>query len=107
MTPPPTASPLPSRPGFSWSRLGRLAGKELRESLRDRRTLLTLVLMPILLYPLLGLVFFHFFRSPLLALRETTYRLGLRNKKEAGAAGRLSAQGRARHGARPGFCAAP
>ena len=83
MTPPPTASPLPSRPGFSWSRLGRLAGKELRESLRDRRTLLTLVLMPILLYPLLGLVFFHFFRSPLLALRETTYRLGLRNKKEA------------------------
>jgi ABC-2 type transport system permease protein/sodium transport system permease protein len=35
----------------------RLARKELREILRDRRTLLTLVLMPLLLYPLLGLGF--------------------------------------------------
>jgi ABC-2 type transport system permease protein/sodium transport system permease protein len=36
-------------------RLWRLARKELRESLRDRRTTLTLILMPILLYPLLGI----------------------------------------------------
>lgn len=42
-----------------WQRLGRirrLATKELRETLRDRRTLLTLVLMPFLLYPLFSLV---------------------------------------------------
>ncbi|MGV2340092.1 MAG UNVERIFIED_CONTAM: ABC transporter permease [Planctomycetaceae bacterium] len=37
-------------------RLARLARKELRESLRDRRTLATLVLMPLIVYPLLGMV---------------------------------------------------
>jgi ABC-2 type transport system permease protein/sodium transport system permease protein len=36
---------------------GVLTRKELRETLRDRRTLVTLVAMPLLLYPLLGLVF--------------------------------------------------
>lgn len=36
-------------------RLSRLCLKELRESLRDRRTLITLVLMPILVYPLLSM----------------------------------------------------
>ena len=35
----------------------RLIRKELRESLRDRRTILTLVLMPLLLYPLLAMAF--------------------------------------------------
>lgn len=34
----------------------RLCLKELRESLRDRRTIVTLVLMPLLVYPLLSLV---------------------------------------------------
>ncbi len=38
------------------SRVGRLCLKELRESLRDRRTIVTLVLMPLLVYPLLSLV---------------------------------------------------
>src|SRR6516225_128717 len=37
----------------------RLARNELREILRDRRTILTLALMPLLLYPLLG-IGFHF-----------------------------------------------
>ncbi len=41
---------------FSVSRFGRLCLKELRESLRDRRTVITLVLMPLLIYPLLSLV---------------------------------------------------
>jgi len=36
-------------------RLVRLCLKELRESLRDRRTLITLILMPILVYPLLSM----------------------------------------------------
>ncbi len=40
---------------FSGGRLFRLCLKELRESLRDRRTLFTLVLMPILVYPLLSM----------------------------------------------------
>ncbi len=37
-------------------RLGRLARKEIRESLRDRRTLMTLIMMPLIVYPLLGMV---------------------------------------------------
>ncbi|MFK7821390.1 MAG: ABC transporter permease subunit/CPBP intramembrane protease, partial [Planctomycetaceae bacterium] len=36
------------------SQFARLAVKELREILRDRRTIITLVLMPLFLYPLLG-----------------------------------------------------
>lgn len=39
------------------SRLAKLTIKELRESLRDRRTIATLLLMPLLVYPLLGIVF--------------------------------------------------
>ncbi len=41
----------------------QLALKELREILRDRRTILTLVLMPLLLYPLLGVAFQKFLLS--------------------------------------------
>lgn len=37
-------------------RVLRLSRKELRESLRDRRTLMTLILMPLIVYPLLGSV---------------------------------------------------
>ncbi len=40
----------------SGSRTWRLATKELREILRDRRTVVTLVLMPLLVYPLLGVI---------------------------------------------------
>ncbi len=40
---------------YSKGRLWRLCQKELRESLRDRRTLFTLILMPILVYPLLSM----------------------------------------------------
>ena len=38
-------------------RLSHLALKELRETLRDRRTIVTLILMPLLVYPILSLVF--------------------------------------------------
>lgn len=44
-------------------RLARLATKELRETLRDRRTLVTLILMPLLVYPILSLVFKTFLLS--------------------------------------------
>ncbi len=52
-------APLPQSASTSrdaWGRLTRLALKELKEVLRDRRTILTLVLMPVLLYPLLSLL---------------------------------------------------
>lgn len=44
-------------------RLWRLTQKELRETLRDRRTIITLVLMPLLVYPLLSVAFRQFFVS--------------------------------------------
>ncbi len=43
-------------PGLNVARIQRLCLKELRESLRDRRTIITLVLMPLLVYPLLSLI---------------------------------------------------
>ena len=49
-------SPKPVK-GFDLGRLVRLTTKELRETLRDRRTIITLVLMPLLVYPILSLVF--------------------------------------------------
>ncbi len=51
----------------------KLASKELRETLRDRRTLMTLLLMPVLVYPLLGMMFQGFF-LPTLTQTETKYR---------------------------------
>ena len=52
----PTNAPLNRSSAIDIGRIGRLARKELREILRDRRTIVTLVLMPLLLYPLLGIV---------------------------------------------------
>jgi ABC-2 type transport system permease protein/sodium transport system permease protein len=42
------------KPTSKFRQFTRLAIKELREILRDRRTIITLVLMPLFLYPLLG-----------------------------------------------------
>lgn len=42
-----------------------MATKELRETLRDRRTIVTLVMMPLLVYPILSLVFQNFLMSSL------------------------------------------
>ncbi|QDT52445.1 ABC-2 family transporter protein [Caulifigura coniformis] len=52
-----TGEPGSSHSPSKWARRGRLILKELRETLRDRRTILTLLLMPILAYPLLGVAF--------------------------------------------------
>jgi hypothetical protein len=54
---------LPIPPPLSLGRVARLAMKELRETLRDRRTIITLVLMPLLVYPLLSLAFKQFLLS--------------------------------------------
>lgn len=55
------SEPLGTRTG-AWdvARWLRLARKECRETLRDRRTLLTLVLMPLLVYPLMSVAFRQF-----------------------------------------------
>jgi ABC-2 type transport system permease protein/sodium transport system permease protein len=73
-----------SRPDSSarLRRLGRLTLKELREILRDRRTIVTLILMPLFMYPLLSIVFQQFFMSQLGAVRTPHYTIGFQNEGE-------------------------
>ena len=58
--------------------LRRLVSKELREILRDRRTILTLVLMPLLLYPLLGVAFRTFLLGSMTPPGAPVYTIGVR-----------------------------
>lgn len=66
-------------PGFRFSGLLK---KELREILRDRRTVITLILMPLLVYPLLGLLLQKFFLSQMSQLSKVEYRIILPNEAE-------------------------
>jgi ABC-2 type transport system permease protein/sodium transport system permease protein len=50
----------PPRKHRANNRLARLCQKELRETLRDRRTITTLLLMPLLVYPLLSMALNRF-----------------------------------------------
>jgi len=63
------------------SRLWRLCRKELRETLRDRRTILTLVLMPLLLYPLLGMTLQRFLLSASTGLNPV-FMIGMETERE-------------------------
>src|SRR6478752_3628996 len=65
-------------------RLWRLVLKELREILRDRRTIVTLVVMPILIYPLLAVVFQRFLVTSLSGSdnEEITYVIGADSRIE-------------------------
>ena len=63
-------------------RIIRLARKELSESLRDRRTILTLVLMPLLLYPLLAIAFQQLVLSSRMEKVGPVYKLGFTSEEE-------------------------
>ncbi|MBC8870665.1 MAG: CPBP family intramembrane metalloprotease [Planctomycetes bacterium] len=65
----------------SASRFGRLCLKELRETLRDRRTIVTLVLMPLLVYPLLTMAFQRFLVTSFETSRE--FHIGLSSEETA------------------------
>lgn len=87
-----TESPSPANPRSSQSsrrrpqpgnRLIRLCQKELRETLRDRRTIITLVLMPLLVYPLLSMALNRFLVSATAGTsEETAYTLGVGSDRE-------------------------
>ena len=64
-------------------RLVRLTLKELREILRDRRTILTLVLMPLFMYPLMSVAFQQFFVSQFSTIKTPHYKLGFENAGDA------------------------
>ena len=63
-------------------RLGRLARKELSETLRDRRTVFTLVLMPLLLYPLLAIAFQQFLLGSRVGEMAPVYRVAVRPEED-------------------------
>ncbi|MFO0898561.1 MAG: ABC transporter permease subunit/CPBP intramembrane protease [Pirellulales bacterium] len=75
-------SPVLPRNG-GWRRVLRLAGKELRETISDRRTIITLVLMPLFLYPVLSIGLRQYFLTSLAIETQREYRLGFRNEEEA------------------------
>lgn len=64
-------------------RLLRLIRKELREILRDRRTIITLVVMPLLVYPLLAIVFQRFLLTSLTGDQGVVYVIGFESTEEA------------------------
>jgi ABC-2 type transport system permease protein/sodium transport system permease protein len=78
---PTTASTAPAATGASrrqWTgRLWRLVLKELRETLRDRRTIITLVVMPTLIYPLLALAFQRFLLTSVPMTEDVRYDIGV------------------------------
>ena len=65
----------------SSGRIWRLCRKELRETLRDRRTILTLVLMPLMLYPLLGMTLQRFLLSTNLSTNPV-FLIGVASERE-------------------------
>lgn len=66
-------------------RLPRLIRKELREILRDRRTIFTLILMPLLVYPMLNLVFQRYLISSVSVAGSTTSKIvvGFESRQDA------------------------
>ncbi len=44
---------------MNWSNVKLILAREIRDQLRDRRTLFMIAVLPILLYPLLGMSFFQ------------------------------------------------
>ena len=70
---PGNTTPAPRTQQIRWWRLAR---KELRETLRDRRTIVTLVLMPLLVYPLLSLGLQQFLFSSASSLSKIRWHVG-------------------------------
>ncbi len=66
-------------------RLWRLCLKELRETLRDRRTILTLIIMPLLTYPMLSILFQSFLMSTFSSSRAMPTIIGYEAEIDAAA----------------------
>lgn len=64
------------------ARFGRLASKELKETLRDRRTLITLFLMPLILYPVLSLVMSRLLLSNLKSNGASVFHIAVASERE-------------------------
>ena len=78
---------------FSSLRWWRMTLKELREILRDRRTILTLIGMPLLIYPLLGVTFQKLLVSQVASKSKIEYRIAIARSKDARIIRRLIHEG--------------
>ena len=76
-----------------FGRLSRLCLKELREILRDRRTMITLILMPMIVYPLLALLFQRILLDSHESGTTVEFVLGFENDQTAGQFVNLLSQG--------------
>lgn len=83
------------------ARQGRLIRKELLEILRDRRTIVTLVLMPLLIYPLLGVGFMQFARA-LAPQKDPVFYVAAEDPEALDRFARLEAHFRENFKAKPG-----
>ena len=77
----PATAPAAGQATFSVARVIRLARKELRETLRDRRTIITLVLMPLLVYPVLSVALRQFLVSSSAASKQLPLRIEFVERK--------------------------
>ncbi len=80
-----SSSPLPKRRStvpFSMAQQIEFTRKELRETLRDRRTIVTLLVMPLLLYPLIGFVL-RMVAFQTSSDSKVEYRLAVETEREA------------------------
>ena len=66
-----------------WGRVGIVLAKELRDTLRDRRTLLMMVLVPALLYPLGGVALSQLTASALSRLDSDGYPVAIEGAQES------------------------
>ena len=84
-----------SRRRSAWAapRWMRLATKELREILRDRRTIITLVLMPMLVYPLIGVAFQKLLVNQLADKQFIEYHIGVETEDQSQALNELMSRG--------------
>ena len=78
----PPRETLPARlTAMTFGRMRRLILKELREILRDRRTIVTLLLMPLLVYPMLSFAFQQFLFSNLTSTADLNIVAGVPSNK--------------------------
>ena len=79
-----SAAGIPAARPKRWRspRWWRMALKELREILRDRRTIITLVAMPLLIYPLLGVTMQKLLVTQLANEAKVEYRVTLERPKD-------------------------
>ena len=88
---------------FSSLRWWRMTQKELREILRDRRTIITLIGMPLLIYPLLGVTFQKLLVTQAMNRTKTEYRIALAGTLDSQIFRRLFQEGMSVYGKQMGM----